>query len=360
MPRPDPQPAAAVPRRPQSLIADGVVDTVVVAFTDMQGRLQGKRLHAAYFVDVAMEHGTEGCNYLLGVDVDMNTVAGYAMTSWDKGYGDMEFALDLDTVRVLPHLPGTAMVQCDLVWFDHSPVEPSPRHVLRQQLDRAAEMGFVALAGTELEFIVFEDTYEDAWDARYQRPHAVQPLQRRLLDHRHLAHRAPAPRDPQRDVRRGHERGGRQGGVQPRSARDRLPVRRRAHDRRQPLGLQDLGEGDRRQARQVADVHAEVQRARGELLPHPPLAARHRRGRGLLGRRPAHRALRPLRRRCARDDAGLHPPLRAERQLLQAVRRRLVRADRRRLGQRQPHLLGTAGRAAARRRGWRTGFRAAT
>ena len=91
-------------------IESGEIDTVVVAFTDMQGRLQGKRLHGRYFLDIVVDHGTEGCNYLLGVDIDMNTVAGYAITSWDRGYGDMEFVLDLDTVRLLTHLPATAMV----------------------------------------------------------------------------------------------------------------------------------------------------------------------------------------------------------------------------------------------------------
>ena len=89
----------------KDLIGNGEIDTVVIAFTDMQGRLQGKRLHAAYFLDVVLEQGAEGCNYLLGVDVDMNTVDGYAMTSWEKGYGDMEFVLDYDTIRLLPHLP---------------------------------------------------------------------------------------------------------------------------------------------------------------------------------------------------------------------------------------------------------------
>ncbi|MGH3509307.1 MAG: glutamine synthetase family protein [Nocardioidaceae bacterium] len=153
----------------KAAVASGDIDTVIVAFTDMQGRLQGKRLHAAYFLDVAVPHGTEGCNYLLGVDVDMNTVDGYAMTSWEKGYGDMEFVLDLATLRLLPHQAATAMVQCDLVWLDdaHTPVEPSPRRILSRQLERAKERGFVALAGTELEFIVFEDTYEEAWDANY-------------------------------------------------------------------------------------------------------------------------------------------------------------------------------------------------
>ncbi|MCW2832689.1 MAG: glutamine synthetase [Nocardioides sp.] len=149
-------------------IEAGEIDTVVVAFTDMQGRLQGKRLHGQFFLDVALEQGTEGCNYLLGVYVDMNTVGGYAITSWDRGYGDMEFVLDLETIRLLTHLPATAMVQCDLVWPDHSPVSQSPRSILKRQLERAAEQGFVALAGTELEFIVFEDSYEEAHDADYR------------------------------------------------------------------------------------------------------------------------------------------------------------------------------------------------
>ena len=148
-------------------IRAGEIDTVVVAFTDMQGRLQGKRLHGHYFLDVVLGHGTEGCNYLLGVDIDMNTVGGYAITSWDRGYGDMEFVLDLDTIRRLSHLPSTAMVQCDLVWPDHAPVVQSPRSILKAQQQRAADLGFDAIAGTELEFIVFEDTYEAAHQANY-------------------------------------------------------------------------------------------------------------------------------------------------------------------------------------------------
>ncbi len=154
--------------RLKDLIGSGTIDTVVIAFTDMQGRLQGKRLHASYFVDVVLDSGVEGCNYLLGVDVEMNTVDGYAMTSWEKGYGDMEFALDLDTIRLLPHLPATVMIQCDLVLTDHQPVEPSPRTILKKQLDRAADQGYAALAGTELEFILFEDTYESAWSGGYR------------------------------------------------------------------------------------------------------------------------------------------------------------------------------------------------
>ncbi len=150
------------------LIDSGDIDTVVVAFTDMQGRLQGKRLHGKYFVNEVLGHGTEGCNYLLGVDIDMNTVEGYAITSWDRGYGDMEFVLDLDTIRVLPHLPATAMIQCDLVWPDHKPVVQSPRTILAKQVQRAADLGYIAVAGTELEFILMEDTYEEAHDKGYR------------------------------------------------------------------------------------------------------------------------------------------------------------------------------------------------
>ncbi|MDQ6687623.1 MAG: glutamine synthetase family protein [Actinomycetota bacterium] len=152
----------------RSRIEADQIDTVVVAFTDMQGRLQGKRLHGRYFLDVALEAGVEGCNYLLAVDVDMNTVDGYAISSWQRGYGDMEFVPDWATLRLLPHLPATAMVQCDLVWLDHTPVVQSPRTILKTQLARADELGTVALAGTELEFIAFNDSYEDAHALGYR------------------------------------------------------------------------------------------------------------------------------------------------------------------------------------------------
>jgi glutamine synthetase len=164
-----PDPALTVDQL-RAKVADGTVDTVVVAFPDMQGRLQGKRIHAQFFLDTVLAHGTEGCNYLLAVDVDMNTVDGYAISSWERGYGDMEFVLDLATLHPVPWIPGTAMVICDLVWLDeaHSPVVESPRQVLRAQVDRATQQGLVAFAGTELEFIVFNDTYEQAWDLAYR------------------------------------------------------------------------------------------------------------------------------------------------------------------------------------------------
>ncbi|MFJ8746347.1 glutamine synthetase family protein [Embleya sp. NPDC127516] len=152
----------------RALVDAGEIDTVVLAFTDMQGRLQGKRFAARFFLDDTLAHGTEGCNYLLAVDTDMNTVAGYAMSSWERGYGDFVMRPDLATLRRTPWHPGTAHVNADLLWHDGSPVVASPRQILRRQLDRLAEHGWTAHAGTELEFIVFKDTYEAGWDRAYR------------------------------------------------------------------------------------------------------------------------------------------------------------------------------------------------
>ncbi len=151
-----------------ALVAGGEIDTVVLAFPDMQGRLQGKRFAARFFLDEVLEHGTEGCNYLLAVDADMNTVDGYAMSSWERGYGDFAMHADLATLRRVPWNEGTALVIADLAWDDGSPVVAAPRQILRRQLDRLAELGLTAQVGTELEFIVFKDTYEQAWDAGYR------------------------------------------------------------------------------------------------------------------------------------------------------------------------------------------------
>ncbi|MDT5036643.1 MAG: glutamine synthetase, partial [Micromonosporaceae bacterium] len=112
--------------------------------------------------------GSEGCNYLLAVDVDMNTVDGYAMSSWADGYGDFAMVADLATLRRTPWQPGTALVVADLAWFDGTPVVASPRQILRRQLDRVRERGLVAYAGTELEFVLYRDSYEDAWRRGYR------------------------------------------------------------------------------------------------------------------------------------------------------------------------------------------------
>jgi glutamine synthetase len=152
----------------RSRVEAGEIDTVLIALCDMQGRLQGKRLTARHFVDQVVEHGAEGCNYLLAVDVDMNTVDGYEMSSWERGYGDFVLKPDLATLRPVPWQEGTAMILCDLAWEDGSDVAASPRQILRRQLGRLAERGWSANAGTELEFMVFRETYESAWHKAYR------------------------------------------------------------------------------------------------------------------------------------------------------------------------------------------------
>jgi len=149
-------------------VDDGTVDTVLLAIADMEGRLQGKRLTASHFLDEVLEHGAEGCNYLLAVDVDMDTVGGYAMSSWERGYGDFEMVPDLETLRPIPWHPATVLLIADIKWGDGSDVVASPRQILRRQLARLAERGLVASAGTELEFMVFRDTYEEAWKRAYR------------------------------------------------------------------------------------------------------------------------------------------------------------------------------------------------
>ncbi len=161
----------------ERLMAAGDIDTVIVAFADMQGRLTGKRVSARLFADEVAAHGAECCNYLLAVDVEMNTVGGYRMSGWESGYGDMVMRPDLNTLRILPWLPGTALVMADLHWHaaggvaspaGGEPVAAAPRSILRRQLDRLAERGLKALVGTELEFMVFDETYRAAWAAGYR------------------------------------------------------------------------------------------------------------------------------------------------------------------------------------------------
>jgi glutamine synthetase len=152
----------------EELIAAGDIDTVIVAFADMQGRLTGKRVSARLFVEEVAAHGAECCNYLLAVDVDMNTVDGYAMSSWETGYGDMLMTPDFTTLRRIPWLPGTALVMADLSWDDGGPVAAAPRSILNRQIDRLAERGLVPYVGTELEFMVFDNTYREAWSLGYR------------------------------------------------------------------------------------------------------------------------------------------------------------------------------------------------
>jgi glutamine synthetase len=158
--------------RLRELVQNRDVDTVIVAFTDMQGRLQGKRMHARFFLDDTLDHGTEACNYLLAVDVDMKPIDEpidvAEISRLEQGSGDFVLRPDLDTLRPVAWMPSSVMVQCDLLRLDGRPVHHSPRQILLAQTDRAAAHGLIALARTELEFQVFDTTYERAWDSGYR------------------------------------------------------------------------------------------------------------------------------------------------------------------------------------------------
>ena len=185
------------------LVGSGAVDTVIVAFTDMQGRLVGKRMAARLFVEEVAAHGAECCSYLLAVDVEMNTVAGYAMSSWDTGYGDMVMQPDMSTLRLVPWLPNTALVIADLGWADGGEVAVAPRAILRRQLDRLGERGLIADVATELEFIVFDESYRQAWAGGYR---GLTPASDYNIDYAILASSRMEPL--LRDIRQGMQGAG--------------------------------------------------------------------------------------------------------------------------------------------------------
>jgi glutamine synthetase len=149
-------------------VETGSIDTVVCAFTDMQGRLLGKREQAHYFLAETAGHGLEGCNYLLALDMEMDPQPGYAMASWERGYGDFHLRPDPATLRRVPWLEGTALVLCDVAWEDGAPVVASPRQVLAGQVERARAAGFEPMVGSELEFYLLKETYAEAWTKHYR------------------------------------------------------------------------------------------------------------------------------------------------------------------------------------------------
>jgi len=153
----------------QVMYDQGEIDTVVMAFTDMQGRLIGKRVAARHFLENISHHGAECCNYLLAVDVENNTIQGYELASWDTGYGDMVMVPDMATMRMTPWLPGSVMVTTDLESTSHEPIPQSPRSILKAQMAKLEAMGFRAFVGTELEFIVFDETYRGAFKKGYRK-----------------------------------------------------------------------------------------------------------------------------------------------------------------------------------------------
>jgi len=152
----------------RALAEAGELDTVIMAVPDMQGRLQGKRVMPKFFCETVSVDSAEGCAYLLATDIECSPVPGYALTSWDKGYGDFVFVPDIDTLRRAPWQPGAAIVLCDIEMLDHSPAAMAPRTMLKKQLARLAERGWAAYAATELEFILFRTSYEAAWASGYR------------------------------------------------------------------------------------------------------------------------------------------------------------------------------------------------
>ncbi len=146
----------------------GTIDTIVTAFTDMQGRLFGKRIQVEYFVEDVLSHGIEGCNYLLALDMEMDPVPGYELANWEGGYGDFGMAPDMATLRRIPWLDRTALVICDVVNHDGSPVYASPRQILIAQYERAREMGFTPMCATELEFYLYKQSYAEAWEQDFR------------------------------------------------------------------------------------------------------------------------------------------------------------------------------------------------
>jgi glutamine synthetase len=166
-------------------VAAGTVDTVIACFTDMQGRLMGKRLDAEFFLDEqAAGHPGEGCNYLLALEMEMDPVPGYAIASWERGYGDFGLRADMSTLRRIPWHEATVMVQCDVEWHDGTPVAPSPRQVLKAQVEKARALGLEPMFGSELEFFLFRETYLEAHAKHY---HDLTPSVPYILDYHILA-----------------------------------------------------------------------------------------------------------------------------------------------------------------------------
>ncbi len=156
------------PGQLRAQIESGEVDTVVAALVDMQGRLMGKREVGSFFLEEVMEHGLEGCGYLLATDMDNEPLPGYEISNWERGYGDFVLRPDLRAIRRLPWHEATALVLCDVEWPDGSPVRPSPRQVLRAQVERARAAGFEPLAASELEFYLFRESYAEAYAGHFR------------------------------------------------------------------------------------------------------------------------------------------------------------------------------------------------
>ena len=322
-------------------VENGSVDTVLLTIADMEGRLQGKRFTAGHFLDEVVEHDAEGCNYLLAVDVDMNTVDGYAMSSWERGYGDFVMKPDFETLRPIPWHEGTVQLMADLAWEDGSDVVASPRQILRRQLARLAERGWVATAGTELEFIVFKDSYEEAWRKGYRDldpanlynvdysmigTARVEPLLRRIRNSMTAA--GMRVENSKGECNFGQHEINFHYGEALATADDHAIYKTGAKEiaAQEGMAITYMAKLDEREGNSC-HIHCSLQQEDGGSVFAADQAVFDK-----LRGRPARRA--------ARADADV----RAARELLQALRGRLVRADGGGLGQGQPHLLDAGGR----------------
>ena len=328
----------------EGMIRDGRIDTLVVALTDMQGRLMGKRVQAQAFLDGVIDHGAHFCTYLLGTDMEMNTPEGFQLMNWETGYGDWIATPVWDTLRVLPWLEKTAIVLSDtIVEETHEEIAVSPRTILKRQVAAATKQGFVIKAGSEFEYYVLRDSWDEMARKGYRPTGAVRHLQRGLPpapgdEGRAAPSAAPEPDDRGADPDRVQQgRGG------TRSARGQHPLRRGPRVRRPERALQARRQGDRLPQRLGDHVHGQAGPHLDRLVGPSP---HERLGRGRLdvadARPEVEGGLRDV-----DDDAPLHGRddearpragdlLRPERQLVQAVRGRLVGAGQRGLGPRQP------------------------
>ena len=257
-------------------IESGAIDTIVVAFTDMQGRLMGKRVQGQFFLEGEVaEHGVEGCNYLLALDMEMDPIPGYSIANWERGYGDFLLQPDLDTLRRIPWLEGTALVLCDVLWHDGTPVNPSPRQVLKRQVERAAELGYTPMFGSELEFYLLKETYAEAHAKRYE---DLTPSVPYILDYHILATTYDEPF--LRQIRNHMQAAeipveSSKGEAWPGQQEVNFRYAPALDDGRQPHRLQERRQGDRAPERLLDHLHGQTRpHLDRELLPHPrePLA----------------------------------------------------------------------------------------
>jgi glutamine synthetase len=174
----------------KKLAAAGKLDTVIVAATDVFGRLVGKRFTARHFLDSIGTHGTHGCNYLLTVDIEMEPQDGFALANWEQGFGDFVMRPDLDTLRPLPWLPGSALVICDFCREDGALVAEAPRSVLRRQIERLTARRLTCEIASELEFFLYHQTYRDAWASDYR---ALRPSSDYRIDYHTMQPAADEP-----------------------------------------------------------------------------------------------------------------------------------------------------------------------